>query len=103
MEIKSNDLEKSHKIVEILAENEDMPSVTSDITLASPEISTENQINVFKSSLDTAIGMIQEAPRFVFLFGSHLLSSIEGINKNEENTTEKNVFSSVKPKNQLEI
>jgi hypothetical protein len=55
---------------------------------------TENQVDVLKSSLDAAVGMIQEAPKFVFLFGSKLLSSLDE-NLRSENTTEDNVFSVV--------
>jgi hypothetical protein len=68
------------------------PERLQEVTV--PTTTTENQVDVLKSSLDAAVGMIQEAPKFVFLFGSKLLSSLDE-NLRSENNTDENVFSVV--------
>lgn len=56
---------------------------------------TEHQVDVLKSSLDVAIGLIKEAPKFIFLFGSKMFEAAVGSNESVS-STEANVFSVLK-------
>lgn len=60
-------------------------------------VSIEQQFDVLGHTLGAAIGIIQEAPKFVFSFGSKLLSVMnEG---NDADNPESNVFSVAGRKN----
>lgn len=52
----------------------------------SVEPSTKEQFDILKDSLNTAVQIAQEAPRFFYLMGSKLLTSPED-NKNESNVS----------------
>lgn len=61
---------------------------------ATTSTTTEHQFDVLEHTLGTAIGIIQEAPKFVFSFGSKLLSVLEESNSSGD-SPDSNVFSMV--------
>lgn len=71
----------------------------TDTTTETPTTTTtEKQFDVLEHTLGTAIGLIKEAPKFVFSFGSKLLSVLEESNSDADDP-ELNVFSVVGRKN----
>lgn len=76
------------------------PEKYSQTTELVTTTSSENLINVLKTTFDSAVGIIQEAPKFVFSFGSKLLSSIDERLSFESNALESNVYSVVENKSQ---